>query len=1039
MKATQFISSTQYLSLKQFLSQYSYDELDKTVLTPRKSLKLNELFQNYLQTLHLTNENADIISSTIKILVSRPEIRDVNRKYAENLAKLLGLPDGSGEKEIVDEVIQLRGKNESNVSLKIEFVKYKTEIERLKKQIDQITLQSAAKDQNISKLNEKLQEYYPPEKVKRILAQAKKKVDDDANLLSKADEKVKLLTIENNELREKISLQQNQIENNPKITKVERLLLNKDTEISHLLKIFDELRDQIENQSKELNKVIDDRNVLIITVQKQSLVVQKCSSYCETMRSENAKLKSQQGSLEKIINEKKLEIDDVMTAISSMIPEEIETAKIDLNNSNQTYKARITSAISKIIDFAKSNNVNAELQESNKRINILENLVSSSIELMHNIIDSTGVKPCADEPSSQNKAQLTLKCEVDKISKFIAENGIDLPHPQEICNMFMITPQTIDSKIEISNLIENLQSPQTSKEAELLSLVIQLIQVNFALRKYSENTKKRAEQFAAEVKSLNADLQQAQDSLEAVKKEEETRYTASLSKFKEDYEVMQRKLDQIKNLALAAKISPIDIKKIIDDNYEEESATDFCDASSQREEKPEEVVLPDETTEKINELEKQIEELHQQHSEKINAMEESMKSSESKYMQEMKMLQDQLDILQHENQELNNQIESTQSELIPKNDDASEQKVEKLKKEKAQLENQILNIKEAAELTVKSVAAKIKRRMRQNAEEYLIKEEEFKQNEQKLNDMISELNGKIQDAIEVEQHHKDVIEELNSTIKEKEAENRNLTAKNSVLSTQLSQCYDRMQREIASFDGQMKARVIAIEAEYKSRLEKQTKLIEEDLDRILGVVTKIVPQNDSDLEEYATELDCRLSTLASADEELAKLQSEMKQIRSILKVSKASSIQAAASSIMKEYENIGTKLSTAEEKIRSMKKEVIEARSISHQSLENVEWTEWSRKICDIVSPGTCETGQALRNKVEDIVQSNIGIGKQVQYIDSLRTQKLLLLSKFDLKKSTDPCIKTIAIAIMSIRRMKNSYDHHVTREQTPFFDNLIN
>ncbi|EAY03494.1 hypothetical protein TVAG_450670 [Trichomonas vaginalis G3] len=1020
--------SPEYLALSRFISQNASEELNKTILSSKKSGILCQLIINFIQKRINNKDIAKILTSSVSLLVKRPELKDVCALYSQNLAKMIGLPEGSGEKEIIAEITQLRLKNESNVALKIDFVNLRTEVERLQREIAQVSAQSTIKDETIKKLNDKLQDYYSPEKMKKLLAQSKKQIEIRNDKIIKSDESIKQLTSENNKLQEKISLLQNQIENNPHINEYQRLLKNKEDEKQHIIGIFDEMREQIESQSEELNHCITIRNNMVSYIHKLNDLSQNTLSLLDNTRQELKSVKEAKETLEKQLTQHAIDYKHIINKVISLSPSTIKKDIQDILNGKTS--SAIEESFAKITEYYKQNFIEQQNTSEKEIIAKLRNVVASNISFIHQLIDSKLIQSWSEVPYSLDSIRQLLQTEIQQIKESIQKNNIQLPTVETIYNTFLFEMPSAEQITEISNYFEKFEETNSPKELELLGIVIQCIQSNFALVQYSNLNKSKVEKYSNEIKSLQNNIEAMNESAKAIKSDERARYEAEISQLKKELEEMSNQ----NNEETDSEEQNVNNSDII------EFATRDLNNQNQ------------ELQNCVEELKRMVDEAKADSTTKMQEIESKNNENEQQLKQQISELQDKIIELNSEIQKMKDENDILEDSI--KNYGTQEQElgkcrdqISRLKEENESLERSILDLKEAAEITVKSVVSRSKKSIARVREEMAGKETEYQEKNEDLCQQIETIQAELNEKNAKIKELEDNAEQLSLHIKEIEGEKQNISAQNTVLRTQLKQCYDKMQREIASFQSELKARSFALECEYKSRMDKQKATMQSDYDSLHDIAAKLLNDPSNNHEDFIEQLDLKVFELLSLQSKLDNMKEEINQAREIISAPKSLSFIESVTSMQKTMQEKTTKLEKCEEKIRSMKKEVIMARANANQAYENCEWAEWAKRICENVTDGayTSNDQNELRSKVESMVRECAGLGSLVKHIESLRLQKIFTLKKYNQIKPAELSAKTIICTALALRRIMKNSKFNISfkkatpeQEKSPFFDNFI-
>ena len=1079
----QITKSSEYLALSTYIAEIAQDPDFSGILTPKKANKLQNLSIDLVNALHCDPSVKSILTYCFKLICKRPNLKDMYQLYSQNLAKVLGLDDGAGEKEILDCVNSLRAKNEANVSLKVENVRLNQTIEDLKNQINALSASLAVSQERNQEMMNQIQEFPDMKKMNKIISKTSKQAKELEDELNKVKESENMAKAENDLLKQKIALLEAQTSKNPEIEELKSKLETKENEKQKLIELFDELTSQFNSQAEELNKDANTRNTLITAVHKLTSMNQYLSDKLAVASKKVDSLCNEKAILQSQVNKCELphqfieEMSTLKDSIISVVPEDLaERINPILSKESDSYGQRVVKTISSLVEYFENKEKLVPYKENASHetndslfVNALKSCVLANIKYLNDLVESKDRAQWIVKPYAFEEIRNIIVEQITRINNFLSELHLIPSDEQSVFESLMLDVDQIDSHANLSTLLENFVKPETTNERILFLYVIQAIAINDVIRKFAFEIRAQCGRQVTEIKQLRNELESGKANFDNKLNDETMFVKNQMTSILNENDELKQKIQDIRT-KLTTEFSngtSSSVKKQLieiidgkqDETTEEEDEEEDMNQSNSLihllEHKSEEVSNLQEELSKLSqekkELQKQILKMNE---EKVNSDNENvahiakietlLRSTEENLESQTTALNEQITALKNDNEKLVKQLnDALMSDEAEKKIEEQENTIRILKKDKKTLARSLAEQQEAAQEAIEHVIEKSKAKNEKLKAEFtnicndtarVISEHEkvIKENEEKLKSSEARIN-----------EFSKLTSELQSELTQTKTKVSGIEIEKKMLASKLSCLEEKAKREKSLVENQYKLKIMSIETECQSRLDSQKARLEGELNQLINYVVDSfheckLEENQQVSKDTAMELiqsvSEQLETYKYIEKQLNDARAEISAARKSLSTSKNDSLSVRAAAVADELAKTKETASQLEAKIKGMKREVIEARSLSQQQKSNQEWEDWARKINMLVSDGYCSisTPKELRFTVEEIVFAAMDKKLTWSRINSLRAQKKILTSGMNLTKAKGETLKSVISIAIAVHRLQKLSGHIQTKLSVP-------
>ena len=416
----------------------------------------------------------------------------------------------------------------------------------------------------------------------------------------------------------------------------------------------------------------------------------------------------------------------------------------------------------------------------------------------------------------------------------------------------------------------------------------------------------------------------------------------------------------------------------------------------------------------IDELKTKDEQTSKEYVERIDTMEKSLKDAERQYVAQQTVLYDEIAQLRKRNEELTGvkpgtkafQLQTQQIQSLNGNSPQlceQNEKVGQLEKENKRLSEALVANQDATIEVVEKLKCKSKQMQKQL-------EQTLKENEEKYTTTLNDLQKQLDDA---KQSNESLTTENDSLKKELSSLSTSLIEEQSQINIVRSECKlaktnlkameEKMRRDMVNLETQYKLKLFASDTQFQTQLSSQKNQVKQLQQTVISTLCTIFPSIILPRNSIITEasLACslqpisdKLSELDRTEKHNASLLREIHEVRAILNTNKTDSIVTSAKAAIQQNEKQKEKIQTLENKLQSMKKEVIQARAISEVQGLNKEWDDWGFKTL-LRLGNTCSavlSPRDVRARLSEILSASLDQKRLINNLYSLRAQKLVLL-----------------------------------------------
>ena len=736
-----------------------------------------------------------------------------------------------------------------------------------------------------------------------------------------------------------------------------------------------------------------------------------------------------------------------------------------------------------------SNEAELELQQQKqKELNdTLMGVLSSNLRFINELVESKEKAQWIMKPFSFEESRELILEQVTRINNFLNDYHIVPTDLQTLFDTLMLDVDPINAQADLSTILEDFLPPETERENKLFTYLSQCIAINDVMRKFALECRTQCAHQIAEIKQLRVELENTKIDFENRVSDEQIPLKNKISEQNDEINKLKQKIDQIRqevqNTANSKAILDIidtvglpeteekpveqennklqpDIQQgveILDQMDENEnsqkSLIDLLENKSEELSNTQEELS--QTRREKQDLENEIKRLTEQHEAEnsqniahIVKIESLLRTTEENYEQQTQQMTNELERLRQINETTKKELEEVKAALRGAEDldkfDEQDNKIRQLKRDNRALARSLLDQRDATQQAVKKVLEKSKSKIDKmkaeltkvckesasviDAQEKVIKDHEAK---------ISSSEAKINEFTKLTTDLQAELTKTNAQVSCLEMEKR-------MLETKMSSHDEKAKRDRSLLENQYKLKMLSTETECQAKIERQRVYYENQLSQIINSIQTYLlkdesaPKNDDSnstiSQEAAIDILRRTSDQLSQSQHTEKvlddLRAEISVIRSNLQTPKNESLTTYSQKVMEDQNKYKEQIKNLEAKVKGMKREVIEARSISQQEKTNRDWEEWARKLNMLVSDGYCSISSPkdLRFAVEEIVFASLGNRLTWNRLDSLRFQKKLLKSGKDLKQAKGETLRSAIYVAIAVRRLQKISGHVQTK-----------
>ncbi|KAK8894558.1 hypothetical protein M9Y10_022993 [Tritrichomonas musculus] len=317
---------------------------------------------------------------------------------------------------------------------------------------------------------------------------------------------------------------------------------------------------------------------------------------------------------------------------------------------------------------------------------------------------------------------------------------------------------------------------------------------------------------------------------------------------------------------------------------------------------------------------------------------------------------------------------------------------------------------------------------------------------------IAELTKELENSQKSEEEAKSEVRKLTDEVNDLKSKISTLTVEQKMMNSRLASKDEKMKREKALFDSQLKLRLFAAESDSKAKLETMKNELnlktQEFMTRICRTFKEMVyvnqPVNEATVEQILSKVRARLTMLEkdsfAAEEanhelqiirqQLELYQSEGSPIKEGQNQPKFIKVSSCVGEIIEKKKQLESEVTSLEQQVKSFKKDVVDARAVLMQNTNNKEWEDWARKVYTLISGGfnLVRSPKEIRNVIEEAIFAAIGNKIIWRRLDCLRAEKKLIIRgalRVKSKKGAPPSLTqliTIPIVVGRLQKMSGHF-----------------
>lgn len=886
------------------------------------------------------------------------------------------------------------------------------------------------------------------------------KIQNTAKIITEKDEENKKLKRDLDSLQIKYeqlvleseeSKQQNKNEIHNLITvRDQNDILN--VEIAKLKSALDLLSTEYEKVNCDLTKETQAKNRIFDFIKKQNDALKVAEDQLE-ISNKNQKT-FQQTQIKSTITRNLDDsfIDDCKQSLSKLSNPNSQEIESIMNNNSFDNHSKIIQVITTLVnDLTESQNRESTLSRAEKtklndfeqENNRLKQYISHLIDFLDHMSSSGELRDFFIESETKPDFKDKLLIQVSKLQSFIQEKGIYQNDTKEA------------NHIDLSNYLQLVEKQIQNPDVEELMLLVRYSGfINDSLRRFADSINKQAESFLSEIKNVRNQLI-----------EDKEKHEDELNELNENIKQEQQKtsdknviLAQLQNILRSNLIAKENddgkiefigkcleiIKNGIDNNgeYSINSQEYIQEIESQlMREREIRDIFENRSKEEISRLKNEIEMLKKQGTlekqlfikeiayakKQLEELSINMKDSnkvKAEFFEKEKLidsLETQLANKENEIHNINSQFEAEQ--------ERNQKEMEKLIKEKEEMKQSLSasleNVRAETDIKIKDVREEYKVIIKKLKNDIELETNRANDIRTHFENILKELNGKVQQANELEQNAFSKINSYEKELKAAKSEISKLNIDNKMLNLKIVTNDERSNRERLLLASQNNLNLLRVQTDHQNEINQiKEQYDNENYEFYLKICEIFKGYIDCTLNISKETIICLLnqvfSDLNKLNEKVCnqqRLQSQVCEIKTILHIENEKEIVQAISNLVNQTNCLNEMIQPKD----TMK---AEGNNI-HQIESNLNiWEIWARKLCSIISGNVTvsKSSKEMQYAIEESLLSAIGQRQIWKKIEILRNEKVLLTSGIikQKQKSEITCLSLIAV-IVSISRLRKN------------------
>lgn len=870
-----------------------------------------------------------------------------------------------------------------------------------------------------------------------------------------------------------------------------------------LMKMFDNLVGQFKDQSDEITQISNSRAELITVVHRLNDLNQRLDEMFTKVRTENDDLRRQ---CEAIPPPKEVTVpeqcsaptalpinnfDSIIHSVVQHIEKSMPSVRDILNNSMRHISERLVEAINQAYKEGGKRYIdeNEHLRELVRRLNAE---VCSELRFIDQIASSKSIQSWFVRDEDPNEVRNALIEEAARVNAFLTENALGLVQETTLFDS-MIVDSTLsnDFHIKLKEFLNSFNGPSNETEQQLYIVLLQSLTANEILRRYSTEARRQCLRQAEDIRALKSDVIRSQDDFQMQLDQVKTVCYQQVDEHKKQREIAEKALQKARSILRTSACKSEAVLDALNDmnaaasefnenEYIANIESQLTTAKAQLEEMSNDIKLKENQLANITEVyESKYREVEERYSKQNSTLLEQKENAEALAQLNEKALsasRQENDILRKEIEKVKRQLDDEQQISRSKIKELSNE-AELLKVQHKQevetihtnYENIIIEAEEAkiaAKDQILQMRALLKKKIAKREAQYATATEKTTEALRIADQEVIKLRATCVTHQTNEAAAKAAFEEKSQELEKIKTELNELQAEQRLLHARLASSDEKLKREKAVQESQLKAKLLSVKTDAKSQLEKQradynakyTQMLHDISELFEGYIDDAEDVNDKYIISVLTRVSQDYNQFKEDAAELLKANFKLGELTSIFGWSESDNLVEYARSLVDKLKIVSKENQRLTTQVAEMKKETIEARSIIQQNGANKEWENWARKLHVLVSDGfnVARSSSQIRRSLEEVIFTAIGKRLIWRRLDSLRTQKRLLINGFlGVQTSSKPLSLTHLLSIcVSVRRMQrlsgnissplglSKFDRETFPDQveshTPLFENFV-
>ena len=697
----------------------------------------------------------------------------------------------------------------------------------------------------------------------------------------------------------------------------------------------------------------------------------------------------------------------------------------------------------------------------------------SQLKFLDELVNSRDIQNwvIGDEKIEDTRARLQTQC--IRMESFIADNCQGIARNPNLFDYLIIKSDPMTLSSHITEFLDQFQEPQTPEGKELFLMLIQALTANDILQKYANEARVNYEEQYNELRNLRNAYGASPDHISS------SQNRSNPQNISDDYESsirineLSNAIETVRNLirnaiangksqdliVLFKSLDKLDEVKFDPNKYvkkvERKLAHEITE--SQKTKIKLDNVASDATKELslLKEEMKRLNDEFQQKTKEMDTKTEDMKNTIHEKDQTISKLKHELGL---SNSQYDSLLRETKLQLASKAENTdinSSSKITEIQNEFNEtrkqydeivkvLKNEVSEMQKRVEISQKETREKIaniksssKKKQMKLADACKALQAKLEKSESEHAIKVSSLNKKLEQAQNSEAAALKETQKLTEEITELKSRISSLSVEQKMMNARLQSKDEKMKREKALFESQLKLKVFAVESDSKTKLESLKNEMalksQEFLSKICRMFREIVdinqPVDEETVEQVLNKVRTRLTTLDKESFAADEANHELSSIKQILGPTKFIKVSTAVNEIIEKNKQLEEELLKIETENKSIKKNVNDARVILAQNTNNKEWEDWAKKLYLLVSDGFsfAKSPKEIKNAIEEVVFAAVGNKIVWRRLDYLRAEKKLLIKGVQRVRSKPgpPSIRQLMTVIVVVERLQKLSGHY--------------